>query len=55
MTIGISLASALITLAALYFVIKWAVKNAIEESRSDISNAVKKGIEKYYEENKSEE
>lgn len=55
MTIGTSLGAALVTLAALYFVIKWAVKNAIEESCSDISNAVKKGIEKYYEENKSEE
>lgn len=49
MTIGTSLGAALITLAALYFVIKWAVKNAIEESRSEISKAVKKGIEEYYE------
>lgn len=54
MTIGISLGLILIILAALYFVIKWAVIGAIEESRSEISKAVKKGIEEYYEENKSE-
>ena len=54
MTIGTSLGAALITLAALYFVIKWAVKNAIEESRSEISKAVKKGMKEYYDENKSE-
>lgn len=48
--LGISLGTALIILVAMYFVIKSAVINAIEESNSEISKAVKKGIEKYYEE-----
>lgn len=47
--LGISGGTGLIVLIAFYFVIKWAVKNAIRESRPDISRAVKKGIEKYYE------
>lgn len=46
--LGISAGTALIVLTALYFVIKWAVKNGIEESRRELEKAVKKGIEDYY-------
>lgn len=46
--LGISAGTALIVLTALYFVIKWAVKNGIEESRHELEKAVKKGIEDYY-------
>lgn len=49
--LGLSAGSALIILFAMYFVIKWAEKNAIEESIPEISKAVKRGIEKYKEEN----
>ena len=49
--LGISLGTAIVILIALYFVIKGAVRNAIDESRHEISKAVKKGIEQYYEEN----
>lgn len=45
--LGYSLLSAIITLAALYFVVKWAVRSAIEESKGEIARAVKDGIEEY--------
>ncbi len=50
--LGISFGTALIILLALYFVIKGAVKSAIEDSKSDISKAVKKGLEEYYKDNR---
>lgn len=53
--LGISFGTAVIILVAMYFVIKWAVRNAIEESSSEIAEAVKKGMEKYYEKSKTEE
>lgn len=46
--LGISAGTGLVILIALYFVIKWAVKNGIDESRHEISRAVRKGIEDYY-------
>ncbi len=45
--LGYSLLSAVITLAALYFVVKAAVRGAIEESKGEIARAVKDGIEEY--------
>jgi len=66
--LGISFGTALIILISMYYIIKWAVKNAIEESSSKISKAVKNaieessseisiavknGIERYHEENTS--
>lgn len=48
--LGISGGTALIVLIAMYFIIKWAVRNAIEESKGNISKAVQKGIEKYIKE-----
>lgn len=51
--LGISGGTALIVLAALYFIIKWAVCSAISESSNKISKAVQKGMEKYYEETES--
>ena len=52
--LGISLGTAIVILIALYFVIKWAVRKAIDESCDEISMVVKKGIEQYYEENPKE-
>jgi len=49
--LGISFGTAVVILIAMYFVIKGAGKSAMEESTSEISKAVKKGIENYYEEN----
>ncbi len=40
--LGRSFGTALVILIAMYFVMKWAVKNAINESTSEISKAVKK-------------
>ncbi len=48
--LGISGGTAIIVLTALYFIVKWAVRTAIEESSDKISKAVKRGMEKYYEE-----
>lgn len=45
--LGISFSAAVLLLIALYFVIKWAVRNAIDESKSEIAKAVKKGMAKY--------
>lgn len=53
--LGISLGTAVVVLTALYFVIKWAVRNGIEESRSEIRKAVKNGMEDYYNENKGDD
>lgn len=36
--LGISAGTALIVLIALYFIIKWAVKNGIKEAYKDIKN-----------------
>jgi len=36
--LGISFGTALIILIALYFIIKWAVKNGIKEAYKDIEN-----------------
>ena len=38
--LGISFGTALIVLLALYFIIKWAVKNGIKEAYRDITGKV---------------
>ena len=38
--LGISFGTALIILLALYFIIKWAVKNGIKEAYRDITEKV---------------
>ena len=38
--LGISFGTALIVLLALYFVVKWAVKNGIKEAYRDITGKV---------------
>ena len=38
--LGISFGTALIILLALYFIVKWAVKNGIKEAYSDIKGKV---------------
>lgn len=43
--LGISSGTAIIVLIAFYFVIKWAVRNAIKECSDVITKAVKKGME----------
>lgn len=45
--LGISLGTAVFILFALYFVIKWAVRSAIDDSKGEIAKAVKKGIKQY--------
>ena len=47
--LGISGGTALIILIALYFVIKWAVRTAIDESKGEISKAVKRALKEYQE------
>lgn len=42
--LGVSAGTAAAVLIALYFVIKWAVRNAIEESRWEIAKAVKDAL-----------
>lgn len=42
--LGISSGTAIIILIALYFVIKWAVKNGIKEAYETISNKEKKQL-----------
>lgn len=44
--LGISLGTAAMVLFALYFVIKWAVRNAIDESKDEITRAVREALEK---------
>lgn len=60
--LGISGGTALIVLAALYFIVKWAVKNGITEAYRDITGKKTKDDEKfeklvnsYTKSNKSEE
>ena len=38
--LGISFGTALIVLLALYFIVKWAVRNGIEEAYRDITGKV---------------
>ena len=38
--VGISFGTALIVLLALYFIVKWAVKNGIKEAYRDITGKV---------------
>ena len=38
--LGISFGTALIVLLALYFIVKWAVRNGIKEAYSDITGKV---------------
>lgn len=38
--LGISFSTALIVLLALYFIVKWAVKNGIKEAYRDITGKV---------------
>lgn len=45
--LGVSSGTAILVLIAGYFVVKWAVRNAISESKKDIAKAVKNGIEKW--------
>lgn len=45
--LGISAGTGVFLLLILYFVVKWAVRSAISDSREKIAKAVKKGIEKY--------
>ena len=60
--LGISGGTALIVLAALYFVVKWAVKNGIKEAYRDITGKktkddeeLEKLVNSYTKSNKSEE
>lgn len=48
--LGISVGTAVIVLAALYFVVKWAVRTAIQESKGEIAKAVEKGLQRYRQE-----
>ncbi len=42
--LGISFGTAVLILFALYFVVKWAVRNAIDESKDEIAAAVRKAL-----------
>ena len=60
--LGISGGTALIVLAALYFVVKWAVKNGIKEAYRDITgkktkddDELEKLVNSYTKSNNSEE
>lgn len=53
--LGISLGTALVVLIALYFVIKWAVKNAIKESTRYLCEMLKNGTDEYEQENEESE
>ena len=60
--LGISGGTALIVLAALYFIVKWAVKNGIKEAYRDITGKktkddeeLEKLVNSYTKSNKSEE
>lgn len=60
--LGISGGTALIVLAALYFVVKWAVKNGIKEAYRDITGKktkddeeLEKLVNSYTKSNNSEE
>ena len=60
--LGISGGTALIVLAALYFIVKWAVKNGIKEAYRDITEKktkddeeLEKLVNSYTKSNKSEE
>lgn len=44
--LGISGGTAIIVLIALYFVVKWAVKNGVEEAYQDIARKKKSGDRK---------
>ena len=46
--LGISLGTAIVMMIAFYCVIKSAVRNAIEEAKSDIKKAVAQGIRDYH-------
>lgn len=50
--LGISVGTAIVVLIALYFIVKWAVKNGIKEAFKDITG--KKHIKIYMEDVKSE-
>ncbi len=45
--LGISGGTALVLLVVLYFVVKWAVRAAIDSSKNAIARAVRKGLEQY--------
>lgn len=53
--LGISLGTAPVVLIALYFVIKWAVKNAIKESTRYLCEMLKNGTDEYEQENEESE
>lgn len=60
--LGISGGTALIVLAALYFIVKWAVKNGIKEAYRDITgkktkddDELEKLVNSYTKSNNSEE
>lgn len=42
--LGISFGTAVMVLISLYFVVKWAVRNAINESREEITEAVRDAL-----------
>lgn len=52
--LGISGGTAIIILISFYFVIKWAVRNAISECSDVIAKAVKKGLDETEEKNRIE-
>jgi len=43
--LGISGGTAIIILIALYFVVKWAVRKAIDESTDEIAGAVRQALD----------
>ena len=43
--LGISFGTALIVLIALYFVVKWAVKNGIKEAYTDIKSTTEENAD----------
>ena len=43
--LGISFGTALIILIALYFIVKWAVKNGIKEAYTDIKSTIEENAD----------
>lgn len=51
---GLSGGAAIVLLIVLYFVIKWAVRGAIDDSKREIAKAVQNGIRQYEQEKRDE-
>ncbi len=43
--LGISFGTAVLILFALYFIVKWAVRRAIDESKDEIAAAVRQALD----------